>query len=97
MPRIQVTIDGDSRLEIAFIDRFNTRLVTTFNYTTIADLHTLQITTAQANSFQSAGKIRFSATDLMNGDYSASALTSLSAGSQLHRLGLLFTDSLKTD
>jgi hypothetical protein len=32
-----------------------------------------------------------------NGDSSASALTSLLAGSQLHRLNLLFTDSLTTD
>jgi hypothetical protein len=29
---------------IVFIDRFDTRLVTTFNYSAIANLHTLQIT-----------------------------------------------------
>jgi hypothetical protein len=37
-------------LEIGFIDHFNTRLVTAFNYGAIADLHTLQITTAHARS-----------------------------------------------
>jgi hypothetical protein len=41
-------------LEIGFIGHFNTRLVTTINYSAIADLHTLQITTAHAKSFQSA-------------------------------------------
>jgi ethanolamine utilization microcompartment shell protein EutS len=33
-------------LEIGFIDRFSTRLVTTFNYSAIADLHALQISRA---------------------------------------------------
>jgi hypothetical protein len=40
-------------LQIGFIDHFNTRLVTTLNYSTIADVHSLQITTAHAKSFQS--------------------------------------------
>jgi hypothetical protein len=48
---------GDPRrgfgLEIGFIDHINTRLVTTFNYSVIADLHTLQITTEYAKIFQS--------------------------------------------
>jgi hypothetical protein len=39
-------------LEIGFIDHFNTRLVTTLNNSIIADLHTLQITTAHTKSFQ---------------------------------------------
>jgi hypothetical protein len=38
-------------LKIGFID---TRLVTALNYSAIANLHTLQITTAPAKSFQSA-------------------------------------------
>jgi hypothetical protein len=38
---------------IGFIDHFNTRFVTTLNYSAITDLHTSQITTAQAKSFQS--------------------------------------------
>jgi hypothetical protein len=41
-------------LEIGFIDHFNTRLVTTLNYSAIADFNILQITTAHAKSFQSA-------------------------------------------
>jgi hypothetical protein len=41
-------------LGIGFIDHFNTRLVTTLTYSAIADLHTLQITTAHAKPFQSA-------------------------------------------
>jgi hypothetical protein len=36
---------------IGFIDHFNTQLVITLNYSAIADLHTLQITTAHAKSF----------------------------------------------
>jgi hypothetical protein len=46
---------SDSRrsfgLEIGFIDHFNTRLVTALNYSAIADIHNLQITTAHAKSF----------------------------------------------
>jgi ethanolamine utilization microcompartment shell protein EutS len=40
--------------EIGFIDHFSTQLVTTLNYGAIADHHTLQITVADAESFQSA-------------------------------------------
>jgi hypothetical protein len=40
-----------SGLEIGFTDYFNTRLVTTLNYSVITDLHTLQITAARAKSF----------------------------------------------
>jgi hypothetical protein len=32
--------------DIGFIDHFNTQLLITINYSTIADLHNLQITTA---------------------------------------------------
>jgi hypothetical protein len=42
-------------LEIGFIDNFKTRLVTTFNYSAIADLHTLQVTTVHARPFQHVG------------------------------------------
>jgi hypothetical protein len=41
-------------LEIGFIDHFNVRLVTIFNYSASADFHTLQITTAHAKGCQSA-------------------------------------------
>jgi hypothetical protein len=41
-------------LEIKFIDHFNTRLVTTLNYSAIANLHILQITTAHSTPFQCA-------------------------------------------
>jgi hypothetical protein len=41
-------------LEIGFIDHLNTRFVNTLSYSSIADFHTLQITTAHAKSFQSA-------------------------------------------
>jgi hypothetical protein len=40
-----------SGLKIGFTGHFNTRLVTAFNYDAIADLHTLQITTAHAKFF----------------------------------------------
>jgi hypothetical protein len=38
-------------LENEFIGHFNTRLLNTLHYNTIADLNTLQITTAYAKSF----------------------------------------------
>jgi hypothetical protein len=38
-------------LEIGFIDHFNTRLVTTLNYSAVADLHNSQITIAHAKTF----------------------------------------------
>jgi hypothetical protein len=41
-------------LEFGFIDHFNERLMTVLNYSAIADLHTLQITTAHAKHSQSA-------------------------------------------
>jgi hypothetical protein len=63
-----------------FIDRFNTRLVTTFNYSAITCIHTLQITRAHAKSSQFAVTSRFLVTNLNNGDSSASMLTSLPAG-----------------
>jgi hypothetical protein len=40
-----------SCLKIGFTDHFNSRLLTAFNYGAIADLHTLQITTAHAKLF----------------------------------------------
>jgi hypothetical protein len=38
----------------AFIDNFNTQFVTTSTYSSIADLHTLQITAKRAKSFHPA-------------------------------------------
>jgi hypothetical protein len=40
-----------SELEIGFVDHSNTRLMTTLHYSVIADLHTLQITTAHDKYF----------------------------------------------
>jgi hypothetical protein len=61
-------------LETGLIDHFNTQLLTTLNYSAIADLHTLQITTEHTKYFQPAVTSRFTATDLNNGDYSAAVL-----------------------
>jgi hypothetical protein len=41
-------------LVAGFTDHFNTRLLTTLNYSAVADLHILQITTPHAKSFQFA-------------------------------------------
>jgi hypothetical protein len=84
------------RFEIGFIDYFNARLVNTLNYSAITDLQNLQITIENAKSFQSVtvSTSCFPVTASNSGDSLASALTSLSAGSQLHRLSLLFTDFL---
>jgi hypothetical protein len=74
-----VTWRGDYRqgfgLEIGFIDHFNIRLVSTLNYSAIANFHTLRITTAHAKSFQSAVTCRFLVMDLNNEDSSASSCT----------------------
>jgi hypothetical protein len=61
--------------EIEFIDHFITRLVTTSNYSTIANLHTF-ITTALAKSFPACNVITSSClvTVSNSGDSSASAL-----------------------
>jgi hypothetical protein len=58
---------------------FNTCLVTTCNYNTMTDLHTLQITVTatHAKPSQSAFSSRFPVMDLNNGDSSASVLMSL--------------------
>jgi hypothetical protein len=53
-------------LEIRFIDHFNTQLVTTLNYSAIANLHTLQITTAYDKSLQPAVTSHFPVTDRNN-------------------------------
>jgi hypothetical protein len=89
-----VTKDG-----VWIIDQFNTRLVNTINYSAIVDLHGLQITTAHAKSFQSAvsSPVVPLATVSNSGYSSASALTYLPAGSQLHLICNLFTDPLTTD
>jgi hypothetical protein len=55
---------------IGFTGYFNTRFVTTINYSAIADFHTLQITTAHAKSDQSAFTCPFPVTHLNNGDCS---------------------------
>jgi hypothetical protein len=60
-----------------FNDHLCTQVVTTYNYNTIANLHTLQITGAHTQSSQSAFTSRFLVTDLNNADSSASVLTSL--------------------
>jgi hypothetical protein len=41
-------------LDIRFIDHFNTRFVITLNYSVIANLHTLQMTTEPAKFLQTA-------------------------------------------
>jgi hypothetical protein len=52
-----MTVSGSRQgfgLEIGFIDHFNTRHVTTINYSVIANFHALQITTAYAKTSMSA-------------------------------------------
>jgi hypothetical protein len=85
-------------LDIGFIDYFNIWRMTTLNYSAIADLHTLQITRAHRLVFSVCCVFtnRYLIMASNSGDSSASALTTLPAGSQLHRLSLLFTDSLIT-
>jgi hypothetical protein len=65
-------------LEIRFIDPL--QVVTTSNYNTIANFHTLQITAPHAKSFQSTVTSHFQVTASYSWDSSASALTSLLSG-----------------
>jgi hypothetical protein len=65
-------------LEIGFI--YHLRIVTTSNYNTIANLHTLQITTAHAKPSQFSFTSRFLVTDLNKWDSSASVFKSLLSG-----------------
>jgi hypothetical protein len=65
-------------LEIGFIDYL--QIATTSNYNITADLHTLQITTAQAKHSQSAFTRLFSITDLNRGYSSAYVFMSLLSG-----------------
>jgi hypothetical protein len=71
--------------DIGFIDHFNTRLVTTLNYSAIADLHILKITRVHVKSISACSIFtsRFQATASNSGYPSASALTPFPAG---HRL-----------
>jgi hypothetical protein len=69
----------DFGLEVGFFDHL--QVVTTNNYNTIANFHTLQITAAHAKSFQCAFTSRFPVTDLNNGDSST-----VPTKSSLHRL-----------
>jgi hypothetical protein len=70
-------------LDIGFIDRFNTQLVLTLNYSTIANLHTLQITRAHIKSFPACSVFTSSClvTDSNSSYSSVSGLSSLNGGS----------------
>jgi hypothetical protein len=70
-------------LEIGFIDHL--QVITTNNYITIDNFHTLQITTAHAKSFQSAFTSCSPVMELNN------------VSSKLHRPSRLFTDSHTTN
>jgi hypothetical protein len=79
MSPFRVGLQTESGLANGFIDHLYTRLGTTriSTYKAIAGLHTLQITRAHAKSSQSPFSSHFLATDVNNGDSSASVLTSL--------------------
>jgi hypothetical protein len=64
-------------LEIGFTNQL--QIVTTSNYNTIANLHTLKITPAQAKPYQAAFTCHFPALDLNNGDPLASVFVLLSS------------------
>jgi hypothetical protein len=65
-------------LTIGFTDHL--QIVSTINYSASAYLYTLHVSRAQAKSSQSAFTSRFLVTDLNNGDFLASVLTSLPPG-----------------
>jgi hypothetical protein len=63
-------------LDVGFIDHFNTQLIITFNYSAIANFHTLQITRAHSKSFPACSVFNSSClvTVSNNGCSSASGL-----------------------
>jgi hypothetical protein len=65
-------------LEIGITDHL--QIITINNYDIIANLHTLQITTAHIKPSQSVFTSCFPVTDLNNGDSLASVFTSLLSG-----------------
>jgi hypothetical protein len=81
LSRVWVTIDGFG-LEIGFIDHLNTRPITTSHYSSIANLHALQITREHVQSFPACSVFtsRFLVTASNCRDFSASTLTLLLAG-----------------
>jgi hypothetical protein len=66
LSHIRETLDGSFGLKIGFVDHL--QVVTTNNYNTNPNFHTLQITTAHAKSPQSASTTRFPIRCLHNGD-----------------------------
>jgi hypothetical protein len=93
---IIVTCINDSRRSFELVIRFigHIQVVTRINCNTIANFHTLQITTAHPKTFQSSFTSRFLATDLNNGDFSTASINS-----SLHTLpyNWLTTQSVTTD
>jgi hypothetical protein len=92
-----VTILSDSGrgfgLHVGFIDHFNTQLVITLNYSAIANFHTLQITSAHAESFPPCSGFTSSCLIMAfnNGYSSAYGLkSSLNGGTLLTELSLHF-------
>jgi hypothetical protein len=86
------------RLEIGFITYLHLQIVTTSNYNTIANFHTVEITTAHAKSFQSAVFIDRSLVTASNsGDSSAPALTSLLTAPTKSSLQRFPCNTLTTD
>jgi hypothetical protein len=68
------------RLVTGFIEHLYTQLITTSNYNTITDLHTLQITTVHVSLSFTVFPSRCLVTALNNRDSSASVLMSLPIG-----------------
>jgi hypothetical protein len=64
-------------LVTGFFEHLYMQLITASNYSAIANVHTLYITSAHTKSSQSAFTSCFLVMDLNNGDSSASVLTSL--------------------
>jgi hypothetical protein len=82
---------------IGFTD--NLQVITTNNYNTIADFHTLQITTAYAKSFPACSVFtrRFLVTASNSGYSSASGLKTFLNGTELFFLHLSSSEPLSTE
>jgi hypothetical protein len=99
LSRVRAILDGFFGLNIRFIGHLYTQLGTASNYNAVANLHTLQITTAHAKPFPTCCVFtsRSLVTASNNGDSSASALKSSLNGGSLPTDSFLHRYPWRTD
>jgi hypothetical protein len=99
LSHVYVTIGGGFGLDIGLIDHLRTQLGTTSNYSAVANVRTLQITTAHAKYYPTCyvSTGRFLVTASNSGDSSVSALKPSLNGGSLPTASSLHSIPYKTD